>query len=687
MQRNSSARRLAIGAAGLALLVAASACGTDTSGGTGGGGDDDGGNTFVPDPPAVYVAKVKNILVGLPPSDAELAQVTADPSTLPALIDDWMKLPQYQQKMMVFFELAFQQTQIAAADFVDIVPQQGLGIGRAIPLLVQNVRESFARTVLQLTAEGRPLTDAFTTKRLMMTPALMELYAFLDTRLVNDNAGVNDTFAKANTGLKVVMGTAQGPIPIADTLDPTNANYLHWYSPDVATLTYTNDPTCNNLDPISFNVSSQAIHALLYGEIPTHTGPSGNCNNRQGSVMSQQVVDTDFTDWRMVTIRPPRTGEVHTRFFDLPLLRASSELVLSIPRPGFFSTPAFFANWPTNSSNQMRVTVNQALIVATGTAVDGQDTTAPATTPGLDAEHAAPDTPCFGCHQQLDPTRSIFSSTYSWFYYPQNDQTLVKQPGLFAFQNVIAPMKTIDDFAQLLVTHPLVPQAWGQKLCYYANSAPCNPVDPEFKRVLDKFAESGMSWNVLVRELMASPITTNAAKTATGSTNGNVVAVSRRDHLCSALNSRLGFTDICQLDATVTGRASNAIAQIVSGMPSDGYGRGATIPVLPNQPTLFYRSGLENVCAAVAALVIDAAPNAAQPNAKKWSSTQPETAVADFVALLLAMPPSDPRAAQASQILTSHFQGAVASGATAKDSLRSTFVAACLSPSFIGIGM
>jgi hypothetical protein len=691
MQR-SSMRRSATGAALIALLVALSACGTDTSGnggGGGGGGDDDDDDDvipFVPDPPSVYVAKVKNILVGLPPSEDELARVTAEPEALGELIDGWMKLPEYQRKMMVFFQLAFQQTQIGAADFVDIIPNQGLGNGRAIPLLVQNIRESFARTVLQLAAEGRPLTDAFTTKRLMMTPALMELYAFLDTRLVANNARVNDTFAAANTGLRIFMGTAQGPIPIEDTLNPASPNYMHWYSPDVAGLTYPNDPTCDHLDPISFNVNSASIHTLLYGEIPTHIGPSGNCNSRQGSVMSQQVVAADFTAWKMVTIRAPRAGETHTLFFDLPRLRTATELVLSIPRPGFFSTPAFFANWPTNSSNQMRVTVNQALIVATGTAIDGQDPTAPATTPGLDPEHTAPDTACYGCHQQLDPTRSILSSTYSWFYYPQTDRALIQQPGLFAFQNVIAPMRTIDDFAQLLASHPLVPEGWAQKLCYYANSAPCNPTDDEFKRVVAAFGNSGMSWNTLVRELLASPITTNARKTATGETNGNVIAVSRRDHLCAALNNRLGFVDICQLDATV-GRAQSGIAQIISGMPSDGYGRGSTIPVLPNQPTLFYRAGLENVCSAVAALVIDAAANPNQPGAKQWSSTKPDAAIADFVSAVMAMPPSDPRSAQATSILTSHYQGAVASGANARDSLRSTFVAACLSPSFIGIGM
>jgi hypothetical protein len=390
----------------------------------------------------------------------------------------------------------------------------------------------------------------------------------------------------------------------------------------------------------------------------------------------------------MVTIRAPRAGEATAVFYDLPALRATTELVVTTPRVGFFSTPAFFANWPTNASNQMRVTVNQALIVATGTAVDGADPTAPATTPGLDAAHAAPGTACFGCHQQLDPTRSILSSTYSWFYYPQTDPALIREPGLFAFQGVVAPVHTIDDFGQLLATHPLVAKAWGQKLCYYVNSAPCSADDPEFLRILDQFAASGSSWTTLVKALLASPITTNARKTATAVTRGAVVAVSRRDHLCAALNHRLGFVDICQLDATVQGgRAASAISQIVSGMPSDGYGRGATIPVLPNQPTLFYRAGLENVCAAVSAMVIDAAPNPAQPGARQWSSAQPDVAIAEFVSTVMALPPSDPRAAQAHAVLTSHITAARESGATPRDALRSTFVVACLSPSFIGIGM
>jgi hypothetical protein len=674
-----SSLRLGIGVA----LAIAAGCGTDTA-------DPRVTASFAADPPSVYVAKVKNILVGLPPTDAEVAQVVADPATLGGLVDGWMKLPEYQQKMMVFFELAFQQTQITATDFVDLVPPSGLGVGRSIPLLVQNARESFARTVLQLTSEGKPLTEAFSTRRLMMTPALMELYAFLDARRV-DNAGrVTDLFAAANAGRKIVMQTAAGRVPIAETLNPASPNYMHWYTPDLPGLTFAGpDVTCTGLDPISFNANAQALHAMLYGEIPVHpTGatPAVNCNRRVGSAMSAQVVATDFTSWKMVTLRAPRAAEAITAFYDLPKLRTTNELVLGTPRVGYFSTPAFFANWPTNDSNQMRVTANQALIVATGFAVDGQDTTAPATTPGLDGEHATPGTPCFGCHQQLDPTRSILASTYSWYGYPQTDVKYMSEPGLFAFQSVIRPLRTIDDFGKILAQHPLVPQAWAQKLCYYVNSAPCNPLDPEFIRVVEKYTASG-SWNTLIRELLASPITTNAAKTETAMINGPIVAVSRRDHLCAALNNRLGFVDICQLDATFTGGATSPLAQIVSGMPSDGYGRGATVPVLPNQPTLFYRAGLENVCATVAALVVDAAANPGQPNAKKWSSTQPEAAVGEIVTTMLAMSASDSRAAKATEILSSHFRSAVAKGAAARDALRSTFVAACLSPSFIGIGM
>jgi hypothetical protein len=665
----------------LALLIAVIpiGCGSDSN-----NGDDT--PPFSADPPSVYVAKVKNILVGLPPTEAEVKAVEDDPDALKGLIDDWMKLPEYNDKMRVFFQLAFQQTQINTTLFVDLVPPRGLGNGRALPLLVQNMRESFARTVIELANQGRPLTDAFTTRQVMMTPALMTLYAFMDTRRVDNDGGINDIFARQNPNFTVTLEASKGPIPFEDSMNPASPNYLHFYNPDILTQRYP-DTTCEGLDPITAQVNGLELMNMLFGEIPQHQGPNGACPQRGGGINSPQLKGTDFTDWRMVTMRPPGTGEARTPFFNLAQLRGANELLINTPHPGFFSTPAFMANWATNSSNQMRVTLNQSLIVATGAQIDGTDTTVPPSTPGLDDEHAPNGSSCYGCHQLLDPSRSILSATYSWFYYPQTDPALKAQPGLFAFQGVVSTMSSIDDFANILATHPLVPSAWGQKLCYYANSAPCDPTDPEFARVVDVFASGGMQWNALVRELMASPIITNATATVTSSTNGQIVSVSRRDHLCAALNNRLGFVDICELDATLRRRPPSTIALIVGGLPSDGYGRGSTVPVLPNEATLFYRAGLENICGAISEMTIDAAADPAQPGAKQWSSGDVDTAIADFVGIVMALPPSDGRAGKASSILHDHFTSAKGQGASATDALRSTFVAACLSPSFIGIGM
>ena len=667
-------------------LLAAALCLAGATACTGPSYDTSVHPAFTADVPSVYVAKVKNILVGLPPTDDEIKAVVDDPTALAGLIDTWMALPQYQQKMMVFFELAFQQTQISAADFIDTIPNFGIGGGASTPLLVQNIRESFARTVVASTMAGEPLTNAFSTTKVMMTPALMQLYAFLDARRADNATKVTDLFAKANPGLVFTISAKSGPIPIADSIDPASPNFMHFYNPDITTQTYP-DATCNGLDPITVPVSAVSLFEMFYGEIPQHnTAANVVCGIKGGSAKGNQLTPEDLSTWKLVTIRPPATGESTTAFYDMPSLRTKNELVIATPHPGFFSTPAFQANWPTNQSNQMRVTMNQTLIVATGTAIDGTDATSPGTAPGLDMDHAQPGSACFGCHQLLDPTRSIFSATYSWFYNPATDPTLMQQPGQFAFQNVVQPMASIDDFARILAHHPLVPAAWAQKLCYYANSSPCDPLDPEFQQIVKDFG-AGFNWNDLVRELMSSPIITNATDTITHQKHGAVIAVARRDHLCAAINNRLGFNDVCQLDANNQAKLTT-IAQIVSGMPSDGYGRGSTIPVLPNQPTLFYVSGAKNICANLALATIDAAVDPLQPGAKHWDSKQPDAAIADFVALMLGFTPSDPRTQPATGVLNHHFQLAQqGQSITAADALRSTFIAACMSPSFIGIGM
>ena len=62
-------------------------------------------------------------------------------------------------------------------------------------------------------------------------------------------------------------------------------------------------------------------------------------------------------------------------------MRTGTELALRVPRVGFFTTPAFFGNWATNTSNQARVTINQTLIVALGRSFDDSNNTQPLALP------------------------------------------------------------------------------------------------------------------------------------------------------------------------------------------------------------------------------------------------------------------------------------------------------------------
>ena len=453
--------------------------GTASAGTAGSGGGVSATTPFAPDGPAVYVAKVKNILLGLPPTDDEVTSITADPSKFADLVHSWMSAPQYEEKMLAFFELAFQQTQIDISGFDLMIPKPpGIGHGPVITLLMQNVQESFARTAVEFAKTGRPLNELFTTHQLMMTVPLMELYGLLDEIEIDDAAKYSDAFAKANNDVKLTLEAGGPAIPIAQSIDPTNKNYMHW---NVPALTLDTKDGCGNPE-FEAPPTATMLHYILYGGVgfltkPGGTGPSALCAPQFGDVTTSYFSNDDFSAWKMVTIRTPAAGEATTRFYDLPTLHGANELVLNTPRVGFFTTPAFFANWQSNQSNQMRVTANQALIVATSAQYDGTSPTFPKTNPGLDAEHAAPETACFSCHASLDPTRSIFGATYSWSYTPvstadMSDNPYATQKGLFAFDGVTAECLVDRRFRGAVGSRtPRFSAGWVQKLCYYVNSA------------------------------------------------------------------------------------------------------------------------------------------------------------------------------------------------------------------------
>src|SRR4051812_34904276 len=105
-------------------------------------------------------------------------------------------------------------------------------------------------------------------------------------------------------------------------------------------------------------------------------------------------------------------------------------------------------------------------------------------------------------------------------------------------------------------------------------------------------------------------------------------------------------------------------------IPGGGYSRGEEAPLLPHDPNLFFSSATENLCFQLAARLVDAGAMS------RWTSARSDQAIADFVHLVIGLPPGDPREPPLRQILEDHRVAALAGGASAAVSLRSTFITA-----------
>jgi hypothetical protein len=632
-------------------LMLSSACS-----GTIDGSDDpsDGPDTpFEPVAPHVYVAKVKNILTGLPPTNEELAAVVADPNALKGLVDVWAASPEGQGKLVKWLSLAFQQTQFQGLD--------NMRVTDASSRLKGLMRESIARTALALTAEGRPLIEMMTTKRFMMTSAMMEYYGYLDVRHVGDGNRVRVKPWQANGGNSWILQNTR-PIPLERTLDPSSPDYMNWYTPasigpDCPTRTYDGGTSAPGY-----------LHLMLYGQVP----PSGDCPTYRMGIPATLIYE-DYTDWRMVTVRQPKEGERTTPFFDLPRLRSSTELVLDIPRVGFFTSLPFLGEWDTNRANDARVTVNQALIVAFGRSLDSETTIVPISETGLDDDHVTPGSSCYGCHSILDPMRGYFRRNLTVSYHEQLDPEQQARPATFSFEGVNETGSTLDDFGAALAKSPRFGIAWTQKLCFHAASAKCSEDDPEFLRVAKTFEDSNFDLRVLLRELMSSPLITGAARTKTFEDREVVVSVARYDQFCGAHLNRLGV-DACNLGTMVRRTAAN--------LPSDGYSRSGEAPVINSETTLFYRAATENICRAVAHSVLEP-----RVGVGRYSTADEKGAILDFVKTVMGIPEADPRHAESLQILEEHAAEAQQAGFSPLDALRSTFVLACTAPTAVAVGL
>jgi hypothetical protein len=633
-----------------------------------GDGGLDGGETFLPFEavaPTSYVAKVKNILTGLPPTADEVSAVVADPAALRELVDRWAETPEAKAKLIAFFSNAFQQTQFVPQDFED---QLG-GMTDAPDPILPNLRETFGRTALAFAEQNRSFSEVTTTRSFMMTTALMSFYGFIDVRRRDDKGNDRDKLHVANPEWNwTAIDSATRQIPFTSSIDPNSPDHLTFSVPWSKCMprTYT-----------KYQTTSTHLMLLLFGTLSTGSGPP-NCNQAGVRDLPMLFAPSDFTDWRMITIRAPGGGKAKQRFYDLPALRASNELVVDLPRVGFFTTPAFFANWGTNVNNLARVTTNQTLIVALGKSFHPQGP-APVSESGLDTDHSDKTTVCYGCHRQLDPMRLFFRKTYSLMYHEQDNPAEQAVTPSFSFYGVDSAGSTLDDLGAILARHPRFPIAWAQKLCTYADSAPCTEEDPEFLRVVEAFKASGLQFKTLVGELFSSPLVTGAARTKTFEDREVVVSIARHDHFCTAMKNRLGI-DACRLP--LAPRAQSELAgRLSSNIPGDGYSRGAEMTNLSTAPGLFVRSTVENLCDLVSQQVVDA------PAASMYTSANKDAAIADFVSNLMGLTSADPRAAGVQKILGEHYDAVVQGGGSPSDALRSTFVLTCTSPLVTGIGL
>jgi uncharacterized protein DUF1585 len=623
--------------------------------------------------PSVYVSKVKNLLTGLGATPQEVSAVSADPLALKGLIDQWMATPEYRARLLIFFKQAFQQTQVITVDYQDQLPLNP-NTFNGTPFL-RSMEEVLPRTAMQLIDEGKPFTEVVTTRRFMLSPPLMALLAYADNAArLDNNRDAPEAYwvLRRFPGFSVTFTQAQ--VPLAETLDPQSPNFMVWT--DATPLPAMN---CRYTEP-NTQTGKQAVVWLtefLFGFRRT-------CGRTTPQFSAQ-----DWTNWRMVDARQPNAGEQKTLFWDIPALETATELVLDTPRVGFMTTPAFLANWQTNTSNQARVTTNQTMIVALGMAFDDRGVTVPVMSSANDQMHAQPGTPCYSCHQTLDPMRDFFRESYSYFFsnrYPSGQSGIPATATFTAAGSTPVTGNGIAALASAIAQHPRFAIAWTQKLCRFANSVGCSEDDPEFQRVAEAFRASSHDFKTLVRELFSSPLVTYASSTKSATDQGVIVSIARRDSLCTSLSNRLGMPDACGLWGA---RMDPTAANLASAVPSDGYARGAEAPLLPTDPDLFFQSGTNNLCIRLAERLVDAGA------APKFSSANKDKAIHDMINVLMGVPDGDPRVATIAQILNEHDTNAAnamvmqsgTSVAVPTLALRSTFTVACTSPLALSSGL
>jgi hypothetical protein len=583
-----------------------------------------------------YVNKIKTLLTGSAASSDEVALVTANPAALRDLIAGWLATPEFEVKLGDFLRVALQQKLVGSLD-AQFARLRGNPI--RLNALKQNLQESFVRTATAIVQEGRPWSEVLTTRHWAVTTATLSTLAYLEHAETELKAEKHRLFRDPAEGLPTP------PVSLAYSVE--NHVWQIASLPDTCTVN---------------TINADLLFEMMLGFVQCQ-----GMNAGQYRFEDTVFTEADFNDWRFVDIEVAKNVETLPVFYDLDTLRAASTISLHQPRLGFFTTPAFLANWETNEDNQFRVTTSQTMIVALGKLFSPADATQPVRLDGLAAEHAAPNTTCYGCHQFLDPMREYFAQGFSYsFQRPEKPSSVTPS---FAFQGYVHDGGNLQDFAQALADHPGFAGGWAQKLCYWANSQACSDKDPEFTRVTQVFTDSNFDFKALLVELLSSPLVTGAQFSESFRASEPFVSITRKQHLCQLLSARLGVPEAC------------AVATSFAGLvPEDEFSRGSAEPVQTAVTGLFHYAAAEKLCAKLATKLVGNGAGLPFP------TTEPELALDAFVEKLMGLDAGHPRHDAVRASLGAHFESAQ-TASNALTALRSAFIVACVSPEVQAVGL
>jgi len=637
----------------------------------GGGTEGGGGETPVepPPPPApvcdalpdvvTAASKVKTFLTGLALSENEI-DMLRDGAELEPMIGAWQVLPEARPKRARFLATTLQQDEFSKDALEDLFDEGNFNLYRNYDeMLVANLRDSFTRTAVHVVEEGLPFDRIASTQTFMMTTAMMELLAFWDVFVIDD---AGDESYRGAPDFDVVTFHADRDIPAVNSFDPSHPDFMHFSYPEL-------QEDCPNRPLVEVTNRNRHMAAFrhMFGR------PTGNrCLGKQ---TTPWIRESDFSDWRLVTIRRPAGDEPVDSWLDLPAMRQRSTLVLETPRVGFFTSPAFTGTWLTNDSNSFRLNLNQALIVALGQSFEEEDVIIPAFDDALDDAHANPSTSCYGCHSRLDPMRQFFRQSYSVFNGHQTDDAVIATSAEFLFGGVRETGVGVEDLGRILAGHPDLPRAWVQKLCTHVTGHAC-PEGEAFQAVEQTFIDSGMNFLSMERALLASPLVTGTECIEDGT--GAEVGITRSRHLCSLLANRLDFPEACSLNRRVR--------DLVPSIPDDAFSRAAVEPVVITEDDIFIRSAEEKICEELARDRI---------GEDDFPIDEPEASVLRIVEGLMGLAPNHPQHDAMLGHLQDHYAQAkerleASSGndyRNRREALRSSFMLGCLSPFVVGMGI